>query len=411
MFSKRRNVLQSLSMLLLVGLSPQALLANTVSEKKESSPLKEQECKALRGLVILAEFPGTSHLGTRSFVEARFKALNQYIRDMSYGHFCLDTTITTHWHLLPSPVSRYKISAINLQVDQTRVMALVNDSFASAETEWDIAGYDFIAVMLGAQIQEFGMPGFSAYPGMLGWHPNRPLKTSNGKAIKGAAVFVWNAHLGTIFHDIAHVIGGLSTAGNRVMPCLYDHDLQAKGPSRIDWVNSMINMGFWDPMSCHFYNPEGPPPGLSSWSKLRLGWLSETKVKTIDPATGGEVLLGPLQDANSEILAVRIPISSSRYFLIENRQPIGAYDQELPDHGILIMKADDRIPECRNGKSPVRLIDANPDQKWLMGAAFNLPDRGQYIDQETGVQITLLKKAGGSYLIEVSKVAPDRSKE
>lgn len=388
-------------------------LVSQVEEHKKSSQTElardeeqragRRECNALRGLVILAEFPGTVNSGNVDQINLRFKALDQYVRVMSYGRFCLETTITSRWYQLPSPVSRYKISPINLQVDETRVRTLVDDALTAAETENEITGYDFIAVVLGAKFLDFGMPGFSAYPGMLGWHPNRPIKTNKGIPVRGVAVFVTNAHMGTYFHDIAHVIGGVDSQGNRVMPCLYDHDLQAKGPTRIDWVNSMINMGFWDPMSCHFYNPTQPPPGLSSWSKLRLGWLPKDKMKTLNLAIAEEVLLGPLQDASADTVVIRVPIAANRYFLIENRQPTDAYDQGLPGHGVLIMKVDDRIPECRHGDSPVRLVDANPDQKWLMGAAFNLPTRSQYIDKQSGVKIELLEKVGLSYLLRVSK--------
>ncbi|MEA3393892.1 MAG: hypothetical protein U9R55_04615 [Pseudomonadota bacterium] len=35
------------------------------------------------------------------------------------------------------------------------------------------------------------------------------------------------------------------------------------------WENALINMSYWDPMSGHFIKPS-PPPGISSWTKLRL---------------------------------------------------------------------------------------------------------------------------------------------
>jgi hypothetical protein len=49
-----------------------------------------------------------------------------------------------------------------------------------------------------------------------------------------------------------------------MVPCLYDHDLQAKpGLMRKTFIDATINMGFWDPMSCHFYKRNLPPPGIS----------------------------------------------------------------------------------------------------------------------------------------------------
>lgn len=360
-------------------------------------------CKVLRGLVVLVEFPGTPHAADRAFVIERFEKLKLYVSEMSYGRVCLDVTVTSRWYRTPEPIERYRISPINLNVDQTRVRALIDDVFDMAEPETDLTGQDFIAFVLGAQLNEFGMPGFSAYPGMLGWNPGRPIKTRKGQPVKGVAVYIHRAHLGTLFHDIAHVIGGVNSDGNRVLPCLYDHDLQARGPTRAHWVESMIHMGFWDSMSSHFYKPELPPPGISAWTKLRLGWLPAEKVKVVDPAVPSEVVLGPLEDVNSETLVIRVPLDAKRYLLIENRQPIGIFDRNLPGHGVLIMKADDGIAECRRGQSPIRIMDANPDQKWLLGAAHDLPGQSKYVDKEHGIEVRLLEKTGHAYRIAIGK--------
>lgn len=359
-------------------------------------------CSKVRGLVILVEFPGTPHKVDRAFVEDRFFGkMNRYVREMSYDRVCIGGEVTPRWYRLPHPLAHYRISPRNLEVDKTRLKSLINDVFNAVEPDVDVSAYDFIAFMLGAQQQEYGMIGLCAYPGMLGWQADRPLRTRDGKPVRGVAIFSYQAHLGTLFHDVAHVIGGVMADGKRAVPCLYDHDLQARpGPLRETFVDAVINMGFWDPMSCHYYKRDAPPPGISSWTKLRLGWLPDDKIAVVRPGETREILLGPLEDGRSGTLAIRIPLSATTYYLVENRQPIG-FDRVLPGSGVLIMRADDNVAECRHGRAPVKLMDADPSVPHLEGAAFDLGKRDRFTDTASGITIELLEKVGQSYRIRV----------
>lgn len=357
-----------------------------------------------RGLVILVEFPGTQLRVDTAYVGGRFRDLDRYVREMSYGATGVENHLSG-WHRMPDPLERYTISPINLQVDKSRVVKLIQDAIDAADSGNDFSRHDHVVVFLRARFTDYGMVGLCGYPGMLGWQQAVPFKTRSGQPVPGGvAIFTVSAHLGTLFHDCAHVWGGVRD-GKRVVPCLYDHDLQIQYPT-IDrgWANALINMGFWDPMSCHAYKRELPPPGISSWTRLRLGWMPPGKVRAIGPEeASAEVLLGPLEDAAAETSVIRVPFAPDRFLLVENRQPIGGFDPHLPGHGVLVMKADDRIAECRFGRAPVRLIDADPGRRFLTGAAFDLPDRAVCDDAESGVRITLLDKAGPSYRIRVER--------
>lgn len=364
--------------------------------------LAEPVCARRRGLVILVDFPGLARPVTKDFVAERFRKLGHFVQDMSYGKTCPEFEFTD-WQSLPEPVSAYAISPANLKVDKSRVYKLIQHAIDAADEAHDFSRYDYLVLYMRAGFEDYGMVGLCGYPGMLGWSQELPIRTGRrGQAIpNGVAIFTASAHIGTLFHDIAHVWGGVVN-GRRRVPCLYDHDLQERFPTRASgWENALVNMGYWDPMSCHFYQPRVPPPGISSWTRLRLGWLPQDKLKEVDPAASTEVLLGPLEEGTSETLAIRIRLSASRYVLIENRQPIGAYDSVLPKHGVLIMKADDDIAECRHGRSPVRLVDANPEERAFLGAAFDLPGRSHYVDENLGLEIRLLEKIGHSYRIRI----------
>jgi hypothetical protein len=190
-------------------------------------------------------------------------------------------------------------------------------------------------------------------------------------------------------------LGGIKE-GKRRVPCLYDHDLQAKpGPARKTFVDAIIHLGFWDPMSCHYNQWESPPPGISSWTKLRLGWLDPSKVRVVRPGEKAEVLLAPLEDGRGGTLAVKVPLTDTTYYLFENRQPIG-YDRNLPGKGMLVMVADDDVAECRKGKSPVKLMDADPSVKHLAGAAFEPGKNDVFRDRKNNLAVRVATGEGDS---------------
>ncbi|MDR3640063.1 MAG: hypothetical protein P4L39_01925 [Humidesulfovibrio sp.] len=365
-----------------------------------SHPAEAQGPVVKRGLVLLVQFPDVPHDVDRDFIQQRFAGhLNRYVQEMSGGKVTLDVEVAPTWRTMPKPIAQYRISPHNLEVDKSRVAALINDALETADPNVDFDSYSFIALVLGAKASEYGMVGLCGYPGMLGWSTGEVFRTRSGRPVHGGvAIFTSQAHLGTLFHDIAHILGGVKD-GRRVLPCLYDHDLQAKpGPVRETFLNAIINMGFWDPMSCHFHKRELPPPGISSWTKLRLNWLDTARVVVIQPGQRAEVLLGPLEDASAQTVAIKIPISESTYYLIENRQPIG-FDKNLPGSGVLIMYADDRVAECRHGRAPVKLMNADPSAAHLEGAAYDAGSHNVFQDTKNNVQIRILEQVDGSFRV------------
>ena len=359
-----------------------------------------------KGLVILVKFPGLDPGIGREEIARRFRRLDRYVKEMSYGKAAVETDLT-EWYGMPLPVGKYAISPSNLKVDKSRVSRLIQDAVDAAGRDHDFSRYTFVVLFLGARFREYGMIGLCGYPGMLGWSRSAMLKTSGGQPVPGGvAIFTSQAHLGTLFHDCAHVWGGVRD-GKRVLPCLYDHDLQEKYPTRDrGWEKALINMGYWDPMSCHMISFDVPPPGISSWTRIRLGWLAPEKIAVMNPDVTTEIVLGPLGETSSEVLALKIPLTEHTYYLAENRRKTGSFDSVLPGEGILVMYCDDRIAECRNGKAPVKLRNADPRMPGLRGAAFRLPDRPRFTDRENGIEITLVEETGHSYKVRVGRVRP-----
>jgi hypothetical protein len=398
-----------------------AFLCMASVQTHAASDTNEQAACAtvLKPLVIQVEFPGTWRSISSSAVKTKFlDELDEYIREASYGKVCIKGEITDKWYTLQNPIANYWIPWQNHRADKSNLRNLVSDSLNAVEQDIDVSKYDFVILALGATIKEWGNNGVAAYPGMLGWKSDTSLFTRSGRKVnRGIVVFASTVTLGHVFHDVAHVLGGVKD-GRRVLPCLYDQDLQGKssalaGNSSAKHARreSEIHMGGWDPMSCNNCVQRRGPPGVTSWTKLRLDWLEPSKIRVVNPDEKAQVSLGPLEDASSQTMVIKIPLTDTTYYLVENRQYIG-HDKYLPQTGVLIMYADDKIAESRHGQGPVWLVNADPNVPHLEGAAFDIDKNASFADEQNGVRIKLLKKNGRSYDILVEhtprgKVVPN----
>jgi hypothetical protein len=165
------------------------------------------------------------------------------------------------------------------------------------------------------------------------------------------------------------------------------------------WEECTTYMGAWDVMSAHYVDRNGPPPGLSSFTKIRLGWISPEQVVRVRPGETREIALSPLAE-NGKFLAVRIPLSGGRYYLVENRQPI-RYDSALPDSGILVVMVD---PNALEGTGTARIMDADPSSSHFQHATYrhDRSGRKKFIDKENGVAVIALGAAGKKRTVVVT---------
>jgi len=362
-------------------------------------------------MVLLARFTDVEPQITPDKARGKvFTKLDTYIRQVSYNQTWLEGEVRG-WYTLDNYIADYEISPHNQRVDREKITKLVQEVINKADGDVDFSDYPNVLIILGAPKDAYGMMGYCAYPGMLGWMDTSPLVTESGEVINnGVAVYCENAHVGVLAHDLIHILGGM-VGDRRVVPCLYDHTLQGQdGEFRGYAEFYLIYMGFWDPMSCHFYKWDLPPPGFSSWTKLRLSWIAPTKIAVVNPGETATVLLGPLADETADTLVIKIPLGPTTYYLIENRQSIGV-DQNLPGSGVLILYADDTVAECvyfnddpDDPRAPVKIIDADPNVPQLEGAAFDIGEgkRDTFTDEKHNITIKLLDKTGDSYEILIT---------
>jgi M6 family metalloprotease-like protein len=373
------------------------------------SALGETACtKILRPLIVEVGFPDIRRAPPRALIEQRFlNEPDRYIREMSYGRVCLSGTITGRRYILPEPIAQYWVPWQNLKVDKNKLRRLVTDTLGLAERDYDVSKYDFVMFALDANALEWGNQGLTTYPGLLGWNDDASLLTPSGRKIKGGiAIYALSAQVGHVFHNIAHIIGGVKD-GRRVVPDMYDQDAASAsnvgvGAALGAFMQAQFNMGAWDPMSCDMCPQLPGAPGITSWTRLRLGWLDQAKVRAVNPGETADITLGALEDGSSSPLAIRLPLGPTKYYLVENRQKIGQ-DRYLPVAGVLIMRADDEVPEPRFGRAPVRLVNANPSVPHLDGAAFDNGGNSVFVDQENSINLRLLRKVGNSYQVHVDR--------
>ena len=163
-------------------------------------------------------------------------------------------------------------------------------------------------------------------------------------------------------------------------------------------------MGPWDIMSQHFVEKGKPPQGISSFTKIRLGWIRKQQVQFVKPGETSFVLLSPLSKGG-DVLVVKIPVNESSHYLIENRQPIG-FDRMLPDSGILILEVH---PNAIDGTGVVKV--KNPISSRSFDQAtykLEVSNRNVFVDKQNNISIIPLWKEKDNLGVLVT--TPDHSK-
>jgi hypothetical protein len=147
-------------------------------------------------------------------------------------------------------------------------------------------------------------------------------------------------------------------------------------------------MGPWDIMSQHFVQKGQPPQGISSFTKIRLGWIKKQQVQFVKPGETSFALLSPLSKGG-DLLVAKIFVDEYSHYLIENRQPIG-FDRMLPDSGILILEVH---PAYQDGTGVVRVKNpiSSPN---FDHATYKLEEsnRNVFIDKQNNISIIPLWK-------------------
>ena len=360
--------------------------AASIDEDNYLGPQSKQASGEKKVLMVVVRFPDATPSTPIEAVKRRVVAgLGSYVAEQSYGLASIKADFRGYV-MLPHSITDYKISPYNFRVDKSRILKLIEDTMTAIEKDTDFSVYDHILIIPAVHTMPgkgYGMICYCANPGMLSGVTKKyvpryvTMKTAEGKEFRGG-VFVGteNANLGMFAHDYFHALGGIQD-GKRLAPCLYDYERQSDASAGLpSFAHHAIYMGPWDIMSQHFVKKGEPPPGISSFTKIRLGWIGKHQIQIVKPGETSFVMLSPLS-RGGQLLVVKIPLGDGTYYLVENRQPIG-FDKILPDSGILVLKVH---PEAAEGYGTVEVKSAGGSRDFV-NAAYKLEmnNRNIFID-------------------------------
>ena len=151
-------------------------------------------------------------------------------------------------------------------------------------------------------------------------------------------------------------------------------------------------------------NGQWMAPGMSSWTRLRMGWIDDSQVVEYKPGEGRVVTLQPL-GAGKGTLVVKIPGPGNTYYLLENRQSLPG--DMVPTSGLLVLHVDDSL---ESWEGIVRVVNANPKVPNFGDAAFGVgPEKRPSLSLQHDIAVEVLWQEDMNMVISVANqsIAPD----
>ncbi len=329
-------------------------------------PTPAQTTGVARIVVLLIDFTDVAHDPSHDgpYFDVRMNAaggsahsVGSYYREVSGGTLTVNATVIPMWFHSTHPMSDYGAdSATGVDDANGNIYRLVTEAVRAADPSVNFAQFDtnrdgvvdhLMVVHAGA-----GQESSPSNKDLIWSHrwdvldadpttPGSQPLTADGVQIYGYTMESEEFVIGTVAHEFGHDLG---------LPDLYDTD------------GSSAGAGVWDIMSLGSWNgaPAGSSPAhMSAWSLLRLGWVTTTAVTTAQVGAAVDAI-----ETSGKVFRLSLPGTTSEYFLIENRQPIG-FDAALPGSGLLIWHVDDS--QTSNDQDNHRLLDLEEADEGVSG--------------------------------------------
>lgn len=334
---------------------------------------------SLRVIFILAEFPDAKHAVSAD--ECRKRILTEiidYYHESSYGTVSITGDVTPDWITLSKPFSSYGNLASFIGSDlRSRRQQLVSDAIKAADDIIDFRKYDVPVIVLPkVHLISYSIPV--------------SVSTNDGVTVSGATVQIEDRPASVFAHEIGHRLG---------LSDLYDTALADKlGSSDA----AAIYVGRWCLMSTAFQGTVH----FCAYNKIALGWIPSERIKTVSPGSSELVTIEPLEIKTQGIQAIKIPLSSQSYYLVEVRRKIG-FDKALPDEGVLITFVDETI----KGGGFIKVIDAEPSTSSLDDATFDARSGKKNIFIDPGKNLAIVVVWSEDYTCGIDITTPSLSEE
>jgi M6 family metalloprotease-like protein len=274
--------------------------------------------------VIAAEFPDVPHNKTTDEIAQDYFGANNslaaYYREVSYGQLSV-TGDVFGWYMLPYGKAHYGRDCVG-----------INDADCSgSDGSWQIAQDAVTASNNAINFEKYDYFTF-VYSG-------------NGQESSKVRDDVWSVTYvsGEDIQTTSRTIGAFSIVAEReaqgrvplgVYCAEFGHLLGL--PDMFNTATGRTEMGPWELEEVGTWNgqPSGSSPAeMSSWDRLKIGWLPQTDEEVLTQSTSAINSLNPLEDSAEGIRAAKIT-STSSYYLLEVRRPIG-FDRALPGFGVI----------------------------------------------------------------------------
>lgn len=352
----------------------------------------------------------------RAYFEAHLQALSNYYRDVSRGQLIVEYDVypqeSTASYTLDTPLIEYGNGRTRREINE-RVTQLFRDGIRAADAAdgatIDFSKYHAFAVFHAGLGGEAGQK-LNDIPSAFIFERDLIELTDGAISVNNGAFQVTSGMLlpeaistngqgglnGTLARFFASQLGlpGLSDFEND-LPAIGDWSLMDTGANnQIDAARLGLQPLINDPTSTNLIG--FLPSRMIAWSRIQLGWLEPlviTHNDTVEIAASG----------NSSDLpqAIRVPISATEYFLIENRfsrlnienripqiefstphnvwLSADDYDAFIPGSGILIYHIDEAIIRDSDAE---KHINSHPDYK-IAPAQYR---RGIALEEADGLQ-------------------------
>src|SRR4029077_12040717 len=265
-------------------------------------------------LVVLVGFSDKTNSSSPTRISSILSGMNNYYTEDSCGVVSFATTLSpsaaSQWYSLQQTMEYY--SSNTAPIDNQLVTDSLQAAYKAGVNFHDYkfaiivhAGNDEAMTHASTDIHSFTIPGY-----VFNRSPLDSFQISTSVVSESDPVGVYS-------HEVGHLQG---------LPDLYDLTQQ------IDPANNFV--GYWEIMALGEWNPNNgnplqPSPGTfpsqhSSWSKIKLGWISNSSMRTVYPGNLTTIPVWNLELPTLGIQAVKIPISvnsdgSLSYYLVEMR--------------------------------------------------------------------------------------------
>ncbi len=339
-------------------------------------------------------FPPTTGVTNEAVIEVQFPSLlitqNQsvvnslqgqvrYYYNASYGQLTINYKFFGPFNLANSELSYGQDSGG--QIDPNKIQ-FICDSLKAAEGSVPFGLYQHILIVHAGNGQESTHITGDIYSSWVGFSP--PCTDNNQMQISVTRVIVVSetSPIGTFCHEFGHDNG---------LPDIYD----LTSGSTDDYIGpwSLMAAGNW------LGTPAGSSPGsFDSWSKAQLGWI---KPVTVSNATAN-VTIGALELPNQAVYAVKIPLTSTTYYLLEARRKVGV-DTAIPSEGVLVLLVNENSLGTNCYISPCfvsGVVKVEHPNSNLNSAS--LQPGSSFADPQNRVFIKVLSQSGSGYRVQIT---------